>query len=157
MTWFFKLKLQPLLGCVMALCLIAAATASHAQDDPTQSWMTADAIRAEFAGKSLAGIYPSGKTWSEDIAADGTSDYREDQVRRPGQWWLTALEFCFSYPQPGQGGCFRIVKMSANCYELYEYGSEFGRRDAPPREKGSWNGRMWRTETATTCDEKPSV
>lgn len=150
------MTLRPRLGHVLALSL-ATISASRAEDDPAQRWMSADAIRAEFSGKALAGIYPSGTTWSEDIASDGTTDYRESHARRPGQWWLTALEFCFSYALPGQGGCFRIVKMSANCYELYEFSSELGRREAPPREKGSWNGRMWRTETGTTCEEKPSV
>ena len=150
------LRSIPQLGVGIALFL-AAATASHAQDDTAQRWMSADAIRAEFSGKPLAGIYPSGVTWTEDIAADGTTDYREGAIRRPGQWWLTALEFCFSYAPPGVGGCFRVVRMSVNCYEIYEFGSELGRRDAPPRQKGAWNGRMWRTEAPTTCEEKPSV
>lgn len=132
-------------------------TAASAALADQQHWMTADAIRAEFAGKALAGIYPSGVTWSEDIAADGTTDYREALVRRPGRWWLTTLEFCFSYPPPGIGGCFRVVKMSANCYEIYEFDSELGRRDVPPRENGAWNGRMWRTEAPATCNERPSV
>jgi hypothetical protein len=149
------MTLQRRLSCALALCLIVSA--SHAEDELVRHWMAADAIRAEFSGKSLAGIYPSGVSWSEDIATDGTTDYRENQIRRPGQWWLTALEFCFSYLPPGVGGCFRVVKMSANCYEIYEFSSEFGRRDAPPRQKGAWNGRMWRTEAPTTCEEKPSV
>jgi hypothetical protein len=142
----------------VGLGLVLAAARAVAQDDaPTLRWMPAEAIRSEFAGKSLAGIYPGGKTWSEIIFADGTSDYREDRVRRPGKWWTTPLEFCFSYPSPGIGGCFRIVKTSPNCYDLYEYGSEQGRLDLPPSSRGSWNGRMWRTEAVATCDEKPSV
>ncbi|MGE5510821.1 MAG: hypothetical protein ACM31O_06200 [Bacteroidota bacterium] len=145
-------------GQVAGLSLIFAAGVSAAQEDADRlRWMPADAIRLEFSGKSLAGIYPDGKAWTEVIFTDGTSDYREKHVRRPGKWWITPLEFCFSYPPPGEGGCFRVVKMSPNCYELYEYGSEQGRQDAPPRQQGSWNGRMWRTETAATCDEKPSV
>ena len=78
-------------------------------------------------------------------------------IRRPGQWWTTALEFCFSYPEPGVGGCFRITKVSTNCYELYDYSSEFGRADAPPLQKGAWNGRMWRTQAPHTCETSPSV
>lgn len=158
MTWFIRhgsCSISRLLSVAIVLHL-AARTASHAEDI-SQHWMSADAIRAEFSGKPLAGIYPSGATWTEDIAADGTTDYREGAIRRPGQWWLTALEFCFSYAPPGVGGCFRVVKMSVNCYEIYEFGSAFGRRDAPPRQKGAWNGRMWRVEAPTTCDEKPSV
>lgn len=119
--------------------------------------MTADAIRSEFSGVPLAGIYPSGMIWTEDIKADGTTDYREGAIRRPGQWWTMRLEFCFSYPEPGVGGCFRITKVSANCYELYDYSSEFGRADAPPLQKGAWNGMMWRTQAPHTCEATPSA
>ena len=119
--------------------------------------MPAEAIRTEFSGKNLSGIYPTGRPWSEDIFADGTTDYREPEVRRPGKWWLTSLEFCFSYPQPGEGGCFRVVKISSNCYELYDFSSHFGRLDAPPRLKGAWNGRMWRLEAPSTCQDQPTA
>lgn len=146
------------MGGAALFCLMLLHSAASAEDDSlTLRWMPSDAIRTEFSGKALAGVYPGGRTWSEVIFADGTTDYREDIVRRPGKWWVTPLEFCFSYSPPGIGGCFRIIKMGANCYELYEYGSEQGRQDAPPRQGGSWNGRMWRTEAAATCDEKPSV
>ena len=149
--------------CFTALAALAAAAwaiagSVAAADDPeVAGWMTADAIRQEFSGKGLAGVYPGGKTWAEDIAADGTTDYREAEIRRPGQWWTTKLEFCFRYPEPGVGGCFRITKVSANCYELYDYSSEFGRAEAPPLQKGAWNGRMWRTQAPHTCEATPSA
>lgn len=140
------------------LCLTLFHGTAVAEDESlTLRWMPDSSIRSEFSGKALAGVYPGGRTWSEMIFADGTTDYREDIVRRIGKWWVMQLEFCFSYPPPGIGGCFRIIKMSANCYELYEYGSEHGRQDTPPGQRGAWNGRMWRTEAAATCDEKPSV
>jgi hypothetical protein len=145
------------LSLIAALLVASACGPSVAEDGLSSSWMTADAIRSEFSGQALAGIYPSGIAWNEDIFADGTSDYREGTVRRPGQWWLTAREFCFRYLQPGVGGCFRIVKIGANCYELYSFGSELGQQEAPPRTPGGWNGRMWRTQTPSTCSEKPSV
>lgn len=139
-----------------AIAFVAVTWTVAFADDPVAGWMPAEAIRSEFSGHSLAGIYPGGKSWSEDILADGTTDYREAGTRRPGQWWTTALEFCFSYPEPGVGGCFRITKVSANCYELYDYSSEFGRAEAPPTRKGSWNGLMWRTQAPHTCEDAPS-
>jgi len=142
---------------LLAFCIAAASSQSAAQDPQTSAWMTADTIRSEFSGQPLAGIYPSGLTWTEDIYADGTTDYREGAIRRAGQWWLTEREFCFRYPQSGMGGCFRIVKVSDNCYELYQYGTVFGSAEAPPREGGSWNGRMWRSRQPSTCAEQPSV
>lgn len=149
----WRLALQAMAAVAFAAVTWTAAVA----DDPVAGWMPADGIRSEFSGQSLAGIYPGGKPWSEDIAADGTTDYREAEIRRPGQWWTTKLEFCFSYPEPGVGGCFRITKVSANCYELYDYSSKFGRAEAPPLQKGAWNGRMWRTQAPHTCELTPSV
>ncbi len=149
--------LQQAVRAVAVLAFATVAWTALAADDPVAGWMQADAIRSEFSGQSLAGVYPGGRMWSEDIAADGTTEYREAGIRRPGQWWTTALEFCFSYPEPGVGGCFRVTKVSTNCYELYDYSSEFGRAEAPPLQKGAWNGRMWRTQAPHTCELSPSV
>ena len=151
------MMLRHVLRGIAAVAFAAVTWTVAAADDRVAGWMPAEAIRSEFSGRSLAGVYPSGMTWAEDIFADGTTDYREAQVRRAGQWWVTTLEFCFSYPQPGVGGCFRVTKVSANCYELYDYSSEFGRSDAPPLQKGAWNGRMWRTQVPHTCESSPSV
>lgn len=139
-----------------AATLTVTSIVAAADEPVSTAWMNADAIRSEFSGKALAGVYPGGKTWAEDIFDDGKTDYREAGVRRPGQWWTTKLEFCFSYPEPGVGGCFRISKVSANCYELYDYSSEFGRAEVPPPGKGSWNGLMWRAQTQHTCEDAAS-
>lgn len=165
-SWIMSRRLRALrqrsehfaaLVATATVALAIAETIAAADDPPNAEWMTADAIRSEFSGTALAGVYPGGKTWAEDIFADGTTDYREAEIRRPGQWWTTALEFCFSYPEPGVGGCFRVTKVGVNCYELYDYSSEFGRAEAPPLQKGSWNGRMWRTQAPHTCEATPSA
>jgi hypothetical protein len=150
-------NLRVLIAVALGLA-IAAPIRAAGSERQSPRFMTADSIRQEFAGKPLAGVYPSGKRWREFIFSDGTTDYHESSsVRRPGKWWLTTLEFCFSYPPPGLGGCFRVVKVSSNCYELFDYGGPLGRSDAPEPRKGFWNGRMWRSDVASTCEESPSV
>ena len=118
--------------------------------------MQAAEIVAELTSVKLAGIYPSNIAWTEMLAADGTSDYEENGQRRPGHWNVQGELFCFEYAQPIFGGCFRVVKHSANCYEIYT-ASLGGHMPAtpPPASSMSWNGRMWRDAERTTCNEAP--
>ena len=120
------------------------------------AWLTSDAIRGTFSGKALGGQYPNGNPWSESIFQNGTTDYREGHKHWFGQWWVREREFCFSYPPPGLGGCFRVVRISANCFELYEFSSVPAKAEEPPDIADLWNGRMWLTENPTTCEERPS-
>jgi hypothetical protein len=120
-------------------------------------WMSGEEISSTFAGKALAGLYPSERAWSETIGADGTTDYREGSNHWRGRWWVGDREFCFSYPPPGAGGCFLITRISANCFELYEHGSSAGGEELPPNIANSWNGRMWHADQPTTCEARPSV
>jgi hypothetical protein len=138
--------------------LVSLVAIARAQDStPPSAWMSGDMIRSEFAGHNLAGHYPNGARWTEQISADGTTDYREGEKHWLGQWWARPLEFCFSYPAPGIGGCFRIVRVSANCFELYDFSDQSGSGDTPPTEANRWNGRLWYADIPTTCEERPTV
>jgi hypothetical protein len=118
--------------------------------------MSRDEIVAAFVDQQLSGIYPSGLPWSELIRADGTSDYREGGNRREGRWWMRGDQFCFRYELPMSGGCFRVVRIGANCYELYAVTTSGTAPPAPPNAEGHWNGRMWRDDAAPTCEERPT-
>ena len=118
-------------------------------------WMSGDAIRGTFAGEHLQGVYPSGNRWTEQIKIGGKSDYREEARHWVGDWWVDGDAFCFRYPPPGLGGCFRIARVSTNCFELYGVtGAEGGARE-PPVLADRWNGRMWLSRQATTCEQNP--
>ncbi len=142
---------------MIAAALAALPSLLRADDRTGLVWMSGDAIRAEFAGQPLAGIYPSTNPWTEMIHTNGTSDYREGQKHWTGRWWIENREFCFHYPPPGLGGCFRIVRISANCFELYDFSGTLGRAEEPPNIANKWNGQMWRTDRTTTCEARPSV
>lgn len=141
-----------LLGGLLVFCL--AAGPLPAADGV---WMTEADIRRELVDQKLAGIYPSTVAWSEHIRADGTSDYEEAGIRSPGRWTVEGPLFCFMYDAPLAGGCFRMIKLGANCYELYVEREAYAFPSERPREGIAWNGRMWRTAEKATCDEKPSV
>ena len=90
------------------------------------------------------------------IKPDGTTDYEEGKERRPGRWNVAGELYCFVYALERQGGCFRIVRHSANCYELYTASiGGVAPSPPPPATAMSWNGRMWRETERGTCEEKP--
>lgn len=146
-------KLVPLL---LIAVLFGQSINAGAQDDRSGLvWMTPDEIRQELTGVALSGIYPTERLWTETIRPDGSTDYREGEKHWQGKWWLRDREFCFTYPEPGVGGCFRITRVSANCYELYDFSGQFGRENEPPHLASLWNGRMWRADRPTTCEDRP--
>lgn len=119
--------------------------------------MSRDEIVEAFVDRQLSGVYPSGVPWSELVRRDGTSDYREGQSRREGRWWMSGDHFCFTYARPQSGGCFHVVKIGNNCYELYAVGTSGGASAPPSGAKRHWNGRMWRDEAPATCQELPTT
>ena len=78
------------------MALIAAVgglTATAVQAESSRSWMQEPQIRAELTNLKIAGLYPSNIAWSEQIKADGTTDYEEANERRPGTWSIAGELF----------------------------------------------------------------
>ena len=143
------------------VALSGATLPAPALDDP---WMTEEAMRSAFIGKTLDGYYGNGLTWTETYLGDGRLDYRESARRATGRWHFRGHVFCTFYdpplPEPPlSGGCWTAIKTSANCYEFYLAGLS----PEPPFEDDAsgmsrrWNARGWRQEEPSTCSEKPSV
>jgi len=150
-------KLTALL--LFAGAAFAAPASAPALDDP---WMTEEAMRAAFIGKTLDGRYGNGLTWRETYFAGGRLEYRESERQATGQWHFRGHVFCTFYDPSASalnGGCWTAVKTSANCYEFYLAGltPEPPFEDATPGMADRWNARGWRTEEPSTCGEKPSV
>lgn len=151
----FRLSLPGLVAALIAG--LACVGGSMAEENRLGlAWLPGSAISEAFSGKSLKGLYPNGNVWTEQIHSDSTTDYREGSKHWLGNWWVTDREFCFAYPPPGMGGCFRVTKISANCFELYDFSGEFASQPEPPFIGDRWNGRMWYDDQPTTCEEKPS-
>ena len=136
-----------------AVALVAPAIASA-----MPAWMSEDAMRAAFIGKTLDGHYVDGLRWTETYNPDGRLEYRETARNGVGYWYFRGSVFCTFY-DPGyglNGGCWNAIKTSANCYEFYAVGSD-GDDEAGPGPFGSWTARAWRRSEASTCQEKPAV
>ena len=146
---------RPRHRAILATAVVAFSLAITGTAHALRGWMQAAEIRAELVGRKLAGVYPSGVEWTEEIAADGSSDYLERGERRRGKWAIAGELFCFEYKVLIQGGCFRVVKHGPNCYELYT-ASIGGTVPAtpPPTESMAWNGRMWREGERSSCEDK---
>jgi len=138
---------------------LAAVSAPKAHDSVARATMNREEIIAAFVDQQLSGVYPSRVPWSELIRSDGTTDYREGQAQREGHWWMRADDFCFRYALPLSGGCFRVVRVGANCYELYAVSPSDAvtpPAQSAPGAPGHWNGRMWRDDASPTCEERPT-
>lgn len=140
---------------IHAAVLLAALTVAVGPAAATRTWMQEADMLRELTNLKLAGIYPSNVAWGELIRPDGTTDYEEPGQKRPGRWTIAGELYCFTYALQHQGGCFRIVKHSPNCYELYtaSIGGEVP-ATPPPASSMAWNGRMWRDGERATCEDK---
>jgi hypothetical protein len=140
---------------------IALAPALATTPNP---WMSEQAMREAFIGKTLDGHYGNGVAWTEAYLADGRLDYREVARRAVGNWYFRGHVFCTFYDRSDShpalsGGCWTTIKTSANCYEFYLAGlsREPPFEDDVPSMGQRWNARGWRNDEPSTCTEKPSV
>ncbi len=148
------------LAALFAL-VVASLAAAPLGAVPTNTWMTEEAMRAAFIGKTLDGHYVDGLRWTESYGTDGRLDYRETERSGLGRWYFRGNIFCTFY-DPGQGlngGCWTVVRAGANCYEFYIAGIADAQSEdeAAPGPLGAWAARAWRQGEASTCQDKPSV
>ena len=135
--------------CFVAL---AASTASASQ------WMSHGELRKTFAGHAIEGHYADGRTFTESYRPDRRLEYIEGGRVQTGYWEIVAGTFCTIYDGAGDGGCFRVRMLSANCFEFYfQARDEKSAADLKRRGRPSWTARAWRTGAVSTCQERPSV
>jgi hypothetical protein len=150
--------LNPWLLVVMLLGDLAPATATSSS---SRTWMSENAMRKAFIGKTLDGHYVGGLAWTETYLKEGRLDYRESLRKGKGNWFFRGQVFCTFY-DPGQGlngGCWRTIQTGDNCYEFYDaYASppEKEGEDAPGPLDG-WVARGWRNSEPSTCEDRPSA
>lgn len=114
-----------------------------------ERWMTEDEMRAAFEGKTLDGHYQGGRTFTETYRAEGRLRYRDELRASDGHWSVTAGTFCTIYDEDPTGGCFRVHREGANCYEFYFV----ARTEERAKEPGapSWTARAWVSGEKSTC------
>ena len=141
-----------------ALCAAGlAAAASHpavAEDKPVL-WRSLDAqdLRQRFVGTTIEGVYNNGEAFSEELKADMSTFYRDQDDATPGEYELKGEFICFAYPVAIETGCFRVWQRSANCYDMYiAEGQGFPAVGLYQRMVGTgWDSRFWRADEEPTC------
>ena len=142
-----------------ALALTGASLSPLAQTSSRQLppvFMTEADMTSAFGGKTIDGHYADGVTFSETYHADGRIEYREKGRDMNGRWLVRAATFCTLYDTSPTGGCYRVTRRGANCFEFY-----FVARDDKQAERGpgqpSWTAQAWVKGQPETCKEEPTV
>jgi len=140
-------------------CLVGTAASAPAKPP----WMTEEAIRSGFIGKTLDGHYITGERWTETYFANGRLDYREVTRHATGDWSFRGSVFCTFYDpkfRPAlNGGCWTVLTRGSNCFEFFLAGTNRDDPDSDDVEGAGmrWNARGWRQGEPSTCEEKPAV
>lgn len=140
---------------IFASASILSATVAAA--DPAGGWMSDDQIRTAFAGVTIDGVYADGITFTESYANDGAIHYRDPRKAMTGRWSVVNRSFCTIYEGVITGGCFRVSRHSANCYEFHFLAGSETEAAAEDPGRPHWTARGWNRDLAPTCDEKPAV
>jgi hypothetical protein len=136
-------------GLAFTICLSSPAGA-------LSEWMGESALNRTFSGKSIEGHYADGATFTESYDSDGHLSYSDERRQTAGRWSLQAGTFCTIYDADPSGGCYRVQKVSANCFEFY-----FAARTVEQAQRGgdrpSWTARGWIKDEASSCPDQVGV
>lgn len=106
-----------IMRAVTAVVLAALAAAPAAAQDG--GLLADEALKAEFAGKTITGYYLDTKVgFLEAYRADGRITYKDDLQADLGRWWVAGQLFCTFYDRIN-GGCWYVRKVNANCLEFF--------------------------------------
>jgi hypothetical protein len=124
---------------LLLTCLSGTANAADFLDDAE--------IRRDVVGGDFSGHYADGKPWQELYRTDEKLTYSEAGQTIEGYWTLKSGTFCTLYRYAISGGCWRLKRIGANCFEFYDIGGPGN--DVAPRTR--WTAKGWRKDKAPTC------
>lgn len=115
-------------------------------------------LQAAFLGKTMDGIYktPRQRTgtniFTERFNPDGSTAYREGDVRDIGRWAVNGGIICFLYQGAlsGEPSCFTVYE-SGTC--LYSYNPANIGRDGYPLDDNLWSAKTIIRGDISTCDD----
>jgi hypothetical protein len=141
--------------CATFVLVMTTTVASAAGDAGV--WLPDADIAAALGGKTIEGRYANGRAFTERYLTDGRVEYMENGQAMGGHWTVTAGTLCTIYDSDPAGGCFRVSRTSANCFEFY-----FAARteEAAPGPDGSppqWTARGSVSGDSAACQDGASV
>lgn len=126
--------------CAFTLGLFAAIGLLSGQA-LAKDWLTATEIETGLGGKTLEGMYATGRRFTERYLSGGQLEYIEDGVTMSGHWSVTAGTLCTIYDTDPTGGCYRVARSGSNCYEFYFVSRSEEAAPGPPGVKPDWTAR----------------
>lgn len=141
----------------LALAVAGAVALPVTAQPVSPGWMGDDDIRAAFRDVTIDGNYGDGAKFTESYNRDGRLAYSDGARRMTGRWSVVNSAFCTLYDGSSSGGCFKVTRHSANCYEFYFLAASETDAARSEAQAPHWTARAWDTRRAATCDEKPSV
>jgi hypothetical protein len=105
---------RALVGFAGGLVAFAMATAVDAAE-----FLGPERLKAELGGHTIKGYYTQTRVnFVEVYLANGRITYKDDLKADAGTWTVRGTAFCTFYDQI-TGGCWYVVKRSANCFEFH--------------------------------------
>jgi hypothetical protein len=138
----------------LAFTILAAAPVSALS---ALAWMSENALNQSFSGKTIEGHYSDGAKFVERYDGNGHLNYKDDRRETQGRWSLQAGTFCTIYDIDPSGGCYRVHKVSDNCFEFYFAARTVEQAQREPNDKPSWTARGWVKGETSTCAENVGV
>lgn len=138
---------------VWLICALLVAPA-FATSVPQKVYLTGYELTATFAGKTFRGAYQDGIGWREAYLSDGRVDYEDDFRAAAGDWSVRDDWLCTFYDNGLGGGCFAVIRRSANCFDFYVIDLAENRPAvgwAAVHDRLSWTARGSRSDQPRTC------
>ena len=143
---------------VVILLLALAAVDTRAQaGEPGGLWLPGDRIVEALGGKTLGGRYANGRTFIERYLPDGRLEYSEDGQTMGGHWSVTAGTLCTIYDSDPAGGCYRVTKAGANCFEFYFAARTEAAAPGPEGSVPAWTAQGSVASEPATCHDGANV
>jgi hypothetical protein len=120
-------------------------------------WLQGADLAQALAGKTIEGRYGNGQAFTERYLSDGRVEYLENGAQIGGHWSITAGTFCTIYDDQVSGGCFRVSRASANCFEFYFAAATEEAAPGPAGSKPSWTARGSISGEPNACPDGANV
>jgi hypothetical protein len=136
--------------------LVLCAPVAHATQGKPPVALTGPEIIATFEGKTVTGAYADGTAVRETYLVGGAIDYWDPLYgNRTGQWSIVNSLFCTFYDGM-TGGCFRIERLSENCFDYFAQASS-EQEALNPTDKPRYTARAFIEGKPSTCPDEVSV
>ena len=137
--------------------LLALSAPAALAADAAALWLPSEGIARALTGKTIEGRYANGRAFTERYLADGHLEYLEDGETIGGHWSVTAGTLCTIYDTDPTGGCFRVTKAGANCFEFYFAARTEAAAPGPEGSVPAWTARGSVSGEPEACHDGANV